>query len=160
VEKRVPLRDLVREILLAAAIAETALQVAADLPPDASSVRSARTLVRDALGDVGAETLFSLELLVSEVVTNAVSHADPPVTLRVHVDDQRTRVEVTDGVRDVPVVRDPPPTALGGRGVMFVDRLASSWGTSDDHDGDAAKTVWFELRHDDVTELGHFTTER
>jgi anti-sigma regulatory factor (Ser/Thr protein kinase) len=89
------------------------------------------------------------ELLVSELVTNAVAHADPPVTLRVHVDEERTRVEVTDGVRDVPVVRDPPPTALGGRGVMFVDRLASSWGTSEE-EGEAAKAVWFELRHDDI----------
>jgi len=77
----------------------------------------------------------------------------------VHVDEERTRVEVTDGVRDVPVVRDPPPTALGGRGVMFVDRLASSWGTSEE-EGEAAKAVWFELRHDDVSELDRFTTER
>ena len=129
--------------------------------PSLSAIAPARHWARDRLSEVGIDDgrLDLLVLLVSELVTNAVAHADPPVVLRVHVDEERTRVEVTDGVRDVPVVRDPPPTALGGRGVMFVDRLASSWGTSEE-EGEAAKAVWFELRHDDVSELGHFTTER
>ena len=129
--------------------------------PAYSAVAPARHWARERLSESGIEDgrLDLLVLLVSELVTNAVAHADPPVVLRVHVDEERTRVEVTDGVRDVPVVRDPPPTALGGRGVMFVDRLSSSWGTSEE-DGEAAKAVWFELRHDDVSELGRFTTER
>ena len=129
--------------------------------PALSAIAPARHWARQRLSEVGIDDgrLDLLVLLVSELVTNAVAHADPPVMLRVHVDEERTRVEVTDGVRDVPVVRDPPPTALGGRGVMFVDRLASSWGTCDE-EGEAAKAVWFELRHDDVSELGHFTTEQ
>jgi anti-sigma regulatory factor (Ser/Thr protein kinase) len=129
--------------------------------PSLSAIAPARHWARERLSEVGIDDgrLDLLVLLVSELVTNAVAHADPPVVLRVHVDDERTRVEVTDGVRDVPVVRDPPPTAHGGRGVMFVDRLASSWGTCEE-EGEAAKAVWFELRHDDVSELGHFTTER
>ncbi|WP_315096946.1 ATP-binding protein [uncultured Cellulomonas sp.] len=129
--------------------------------PALSAIAPTRHWARERLTEAGVDDgrLELLVLLVSEVVTNAVAHADPPVTLRVHVDDQRTRVEVTDGVRDVPVVRDPPPTALGGRGVMFVDRLASSWGTCEE-EGDAAKAVWFELRHDDVSELHRFTGER
>ena len=135
--------------------AETAVQ------PALSAIAPARHWARDRLGEAGIDDgrLELLVLLVSEVVTNAVAHADPPVVLRVSVDAERTRVEVTDGVRDVPVVRDPPPTALGGRGVMFVDRLASSWGTCEE-EGEAAKAVWFELRHDDVSELDRFTTER
>ena len=129
--------------------------------PSLSAIAPARHWARERLSEVGIDDgrLDLLVLLVSELVTNAVAHADPPVVLRVHVDEERTRVEVTDGVRDVPVVRDPPPTALGGRGVMFVDRLASSWGTSEE-EGEAAKAVWFELRHDDVSELDRFTTER
>jgi anti-sigma regulatory factor (Ser/Thr protein kinase) len=129
--------------------------------PALSSIAPARHWARDRLTEAGVQDgrLDLLVLLVSELVTNAVAHADPPVMLRVHVDEERTRVEVTDGVREVPVVRDPPPTALGGRGVMFVDRLASSWGTREES-GEAAKAVWFELRHDDVGELGRFTTER
>ncbi|KQY22943.1 ATP-binding protein [Cellulomonas sp. Root485] len=129
--------------------------------PSLSAIAPARHWARERLSESGIDDgrLDLLVLLVSELVTNAVAHADPPVVLRVHVDEERTRVEVTDGVRDVPVVRDPPPTALGGRGVMFVDRLASSWGTSEE-EGEAAKAVWFELRHDDVSELDRFTTER
>ena len=129
--------------------------------PALSAIAPARHWARERLSEVGIDDgrLDLLVLLVSELVTNAVAHADPPVVLRVHVDEERTRVEVTDGVREVPVVRDPPPTALGGRGVMFVDRLASSWGTSEE-EGEAAKAVWFELRHDDVSELDRFTTER
>lgn len=129
--------------------------------PALSAIAPARHWARERLSEVGIDDgrLDLLVLLVSELVTNAVAHADPPVVLRVHVDEERTRVEVTDGVRDVPVVRAPPPTALGGRGVMFVDRLASSWGTSEE-EGEAAKAVWFELRHDDVSELGNFSTER
>ena len=129
--------------------------------PALSAIAPARHWARERLSEVGIDDgrLDLLVLLVSELVTNAVAHADPPVMLRVHVDDERTRVEVTDGIRDVPVVRNPPPTALGGRGVMFVDRLASSWGTSEE-EGEAAKAVWFELRHDDVTELDRFTTGR
>ena len=129
--------------------------------PALSSVAPARHWVRDRLTEAGLTDgpVDTVVLLVSELVTNAVAHARPPVVLRMHVDEERTRIEVTDGVRDVPVVRDPPPTALGGRGVMFVDRLASSWGTSEE-DGEAAKAVWFELRHDDVSELDRFTTER
>ncbi|KQY46215.1 ATP-binding protein [Cellulomonas sp. Root137] len=129
--------------------------------PSLSAIAPARHWARDRLAEAGVDDgrLELLVLLVSELVTNAVAHADPPVTLRVHVDDERTRVEVTDGVREVPVVRNPPPTAFGGRGVMFVDRLSSSWGTVEE-EGDAAKAVWFELRHDDVSELGAFSTER
>lgn len=129
--------------------------------PSLSAIAPARHWARDRLAEAGVDDgrLELLVLLVSELVTNAVAHADPPVTLRVHVDDERTRVEVTDGVREVPVVRNPPPTAFGGRGVMFVDRLSSSWGTREE-EGDAAKAVWFELRHDDVSELDRFSTER
>ena len=128
--------------------------------PALSAIAPARHWARDRLAEAGVDDghLDLLVLLVSELVTNAVAHADPPVVLRVDVDEERTRVEVTDGVREVPVVRDPPPTALGGRGVMFVDRLSSSWGTCDDVDGAAAKAVWFELRHADVEDLDHFTT--
>ncbi|WP_273653132.1 ATP-binding protein [Cellulomonas fimi] len=128
--------------------------------PALSAVAPARRWARERLLEAGVEParLEVLVLLVSELVTNAVAHADPPVTLRVDVDDVRTRVEVTDGAREEPVLRNPPPTALGGRGVMFIDRLSSSWGTASEDDGVAVKAVWFELRHDDVpADLARFS---
>ncbi|NKY41276.1 ATP-binding protein [Cellulomonas septica] len=130
--------------------------------PALSAVAPARRWARERLVEAGVEParLEVLVLLVSELVTNAVAHADPPVTLRVDVDDVRTRVEVTDGARDEPVLRNPPPTALGGRGVMFIDRLSSSWGTTPEEDGVAVKAVWFELRHDDVpADLARFAPQ-
>ncbi|GCD20134.1 ATP-binding protein [Cellulomonas sp. H30R-01] len=130
--------------------------------PALSAVAPARRWARERLVEAGVEParLEVLVLLVSELVTNAVAHADPPVTLRVDVDDVRTRVEVTDGAREDPVLRNPPPSALGGRGVMFVDRLSSSWGTTPEEGGVAVKAVWFELRHDDVpADLARFAPQ-
>jgi len=129
------------------------------IEPETAAVAPARRWARDRLAEagLGGPALDLLVLLVSEAVTNAVEHADPPVLLRVDVDAERTRVEVSDGARAVPILRNPPPTAGGGRGVMFVDRLATRWGTVS-HDRrdttDRCKTVWFELVHDDApTEL-------
>ncbi|MDM8085270.1 ATP-binding protein [Cellulomonas cellasea] len=125
------------------------------IEPDTAAVAPARRWARERLAEagVGGPALDLLVLLVSEAVTNAVEHADPPVLLRVDVDAVRTRVEVSDGARAEPILRNPPPTAEGGRGVMFVDRLASRWGTLP-HADDESKTVWFELVHDDApTEL-------
>ncbi len=129
------------------------------IEPDTAAVAPARCWARERLAEagVGGPALDLLVLLVSEAVTNAVEHADPPVLLRVDVDAVRTRVEVSDGARAEPILRNPPPTAEGGRGVMFVDRLATRWGTVAHAPGerdDESKTVWFELVHDDVpTEL-------
>ncbi|ACQ82275.1 putative anti-sigma regulatory factor, serine/threonine protein kinase [Beutenbergia cavernae DSM 12333] len=85
-----------------------------------------------------------LVLLVSEVVTNAVLHAQPPVHLTIDITAERTRVEVTDGARVVPILRNPGPDEFNGRGIALVDAIATTWGTIMHPDG--AKTVWFELR--------------
>ncbi len=94
---------------------------------------------------VHGHVLDVLILLVSEVVTNAVSHALPPVSLHLTVTDDQARVEVYDRAQDVPVVLDPPPSARGGRGVALVDQLATDWGTVQLNDGNPLKLVWFEL---------------
>lgn len=125
------------------------------IQPDTAAVAPARRWARERLTEagLGGSALDLLVLLVSEAVTNAVEHADPPVLLRVDVDDERTRVEVTDGARAEPILRNPPPTATGGRGVMFVDRLSTRWGTqAHRRPGSPAesKTVWFELAHGDI----------
>ncbi len=121
------------------------------ISPHVRAVAPARRWARDRLVEAGVEgqALDVLVLLVSETVTNAVAHADPPVHLCVDVDADRTRVEVTDGARTEPILRHPPASATGGRGVMFVDELSTRWGT-EPAEGDAAKTVWFELEHGDV----------
>ncbi|RHA37066.1 ATP-binding protein [Cellulomonas rhizosphaerae] len=126
--------------------------------PHYRAVAPARHWAADRLAEAGIppERRDLLVLLVSELVTNAVEHAWPPVILRVDVDDERIRVEATDSHRDEPVLRDAPPTDGGGRGVWLIDRLASDWGSQVDESGEC-KTVWFELRSDDHAGVTQFT---
>ncbi len=97
---------------------------------------------------VTGSRLELLALLVSELVTNAVEHAWPPVVLSVDVSAARIRVEVTDGNRDVPILRIAGANSDSGRGVWLIDQLASRWGTDIDHENHT-KAVWFELHADD-----------
>jgi CheY-like chemotaxis protein/anti-sigma regulatory factor (Ser/Thr protein kinase) len=144
VEKRVPVRHLLAQILVAAAITETALEVvSAELPADPASVRSARALVLDALGDDGEDLLFSLELLISEVVSNAVVHASSAPRIEAQLGPDTVRVAVYDDDPTLPTRRHPDADRPGGRGLHLLDRLASRWGA--EAIGGDGKVVWFEL---------------
>jgi anti-sigma regulatory factor (Ser/Thr protein kinase) len=88
----------------------------------------------------------SAVLLVSELVTNAILHGEPPVELRVGVPGSLVHVEVHDSDREshphVGPVRGPASERLGGRGLSLVQELSSRWGLWEDDDG---KCVWFEI---------------
>jgi len=127
--------------------------------PHYRAVAPARHWAADRLAEAGIDDdrREMLVLLVSELVTNAVEHAWPPVVLRVDVDDQRIRVEATDSShREVPILRDVPNTHVGGRGVWLIDHLASAWGSQVDASGEC-KTVWFEVRADDDAGVSSFS---
>lgn len=118
------------------------------IEPDFAAIAPARRWASNHLKDAGVagQTLDILVLLVSEVVTNAVAHAIPPVALLLAVDAQHVRVEVRDCAREVPIVKYPTASATGGRGIALVDMLATRWGvTSFDDDEDRLKSVWFEV---------------
>jgi anti-sigma regulatory factor (Ser/Thr protein kinase) len=84
-----------------------------------------------------------VELLVSEVVSNATRHAGGgPVTVIVRYDGDVVRVEVGDGSRQLPQVLHVSPEATGGRGMFLVDQIASAWGAVPTVEG---KRVWFEV---------------
>lgn len=114
-------------------------------------VRDVRAYVRRVLE--GAEHSFDLDdvdLMVSEIATNAVRHTHSGlpgggVRVSVLVSATRLRVEVQDegGARARPIV---PPQRDGlsesGRGLMIVDGLADRWGIVDGKDG---VSVWFEV---------------
>lgn len=114
-----------------------------ELPLAPASVAVARAEVVDALraagftGDVAAAVL-----LTSELVTNAVRHAQAPLTIEVVADTATATVKVIDGDRwRLPMIRrDESSSASDGRGLKIVDRLARDWGVEI---GDSGKTVWF-----------------
>ena len=114
-----------------------------------SSVAPARRWAREKFEAAGLDPDVRdlLVLLVSEVVTNAVEHAAPPLLLRIDVTPEATRVEVKDRARRLPILRDPEPSETGGRGIRFVNDLSTRWGTEPARGADGLKTVWFEVAH-------------
>ncbi|MDG9703058.1 serine/threonine-protein phosphatase [Streptomyces sp. DH37] len=112
------------------------------LDPRAQTARQARRLARRALERWELDDLTdSVELLVSEVVTNAVRYAERPITLRLLRTDT-LRCEVGDDVPQLPRLRQARATDEGGRGLYLVNRLARRWGATRLSTG---KVVWFEL---------------
>lgn len=103
----------------------------------------ARQFTRGFLADMGASQWSQQagELMVSELVTNAVVHAHSTARLWISVSGGDARVEVTDDGPGQPVLRDPGPD--GGFGLWLTDTLARSWGVS--RDAAPGKTVWFTI---------------
>jgi anti-sigma regulatory factor (Ser/Thr protein kinase) len=116
------------------------LIVETTFPPAPSSVARARRLVDDL--PIGLDAAETAKLLVSELVSNAVTHAKGPITVSFTLDTS-LRVEVGDESPDVPFVLDDLDSgASRGRGMQIVERLASRWGV--ERRG-AGKAVWFTL---------------
>jgi anti-sigma regulatory factor (Ser/Thr protein kinase) len=88
------------------------------------------------------DTFADVPLLASELVTNAVRHANGDVALSLQLDNDRMRVSVSDSSDELPVMGDLESAREGGWGLHIVDRLAASWGLEADSDG---KTVWCEV---------------
>lgn len=138
VEKRVAPSALVGEILMVAAIAD-----AVTLGATTSAAREARRFVRGALSQVDGSLLDSVELLVSELVTNAVIHASTAPRLAVRLSPTTVRVEVHDDDPRLPAPLPPDDTRVGGRGLFIVDQVATRWAAEPSPSG--GKVVWFEL---------------
>lgn len=117
-----------------------------DLPGDTTAPGVARRVVAEHLGDHPRRD--DLLLCVSEVVTNAVLHAQSPGQLRVRSEGDRLIVEVTDGDPTLPARRQQDPIAPTGRGLRLLDALTRAWGTTPSEGG---KTVWFEFDLGDPT---------
>lgn len=120
---------------------------ATTLPAERQSPHRARRFVADHLEDWGcAHATEVTTLLVSELVTNGVTHAATPVGLAVGCDGSVVAVAVTDGMPDgVDATVSPQPwrrAAPSGRGLQIVDALALRWGVAVH---DTGKTVWFEV---------------
>ncbi|MFJ5306893.1 SpoIIE family protein phosphatase [Streptomyces sp. NPDC088350] len=111
------------------------------LPRDPAAVAGARKNVGEQLAVWGlSETAFATELIVSELVTNAIRYGTDPIVLRL-VRDSTLICEVSDGSSTAPHLRRARVFDEGGRGLMLVARLAERWGT---RQTSAGKTIWAE----------------
>lgn len=115
------------------------------LSPTLEAPGTARRAVVEALSaaERSAEFCDVAELLVSELVTNAVRHATGGVQLDLSVSPPTTRVTVFDHSAERPVVGAAGFDEVGGRGLLLVESLADQWGWEPRCGG---KQVWFELR--------------
>ncbi|MEU6706956.1 SpoIIE family protein phosphatase [Streptomyces wuyuanensis] len=111
------------------------------LPAEPTTPARARVLTAEKLTEWGLEEMiFTTELVVSELVTNAYRYAGGPVTLRL-IRLHRLICEVSDPSSTSPHLRRARSTDEGGRGLLLVAQLTSRWGTRHAHEG---KTVWTE----------------
>ena len=111
------------------------------------AVPLARDFVRRALAGCDDEVVEAAQLVVTELVTNAVLHGVGPVALSVEVGD-RVRVAVEDAGHELPVLVRASSEALTGRGLALVSALAETWGIEPGTAG--GKAVWAELPTDGV----------
>ncbi|MFV0131198.1 SpoIIE family protein phosphatase [Streptomyces sp. HMX112] len=112
-----------------------------DVPPDPAAVAPVRAacgrqLEAWGLGDIG----FSTELMLSELITNAIRHGSAPIHVRLLF--QRSLIcEVSDGSSTSPHLRRAATTDEGGRGLFLVSQFAGRWGTRYTPTG---KVMWTE----------------
>lgn len=117
----------------------------------ADSPRTARTAARSLLIEWGLANLIeSVELIVTELVTNAVQASSdhvvpPPVQFRMSATRHAVLVEVWDRDPREPVIRQATDVDECGRGLLLVAAISTQWGWAG---FDQGKIVWAEVRED------------
>ncbi|MFB7861266.1 SpoIIE family protein phosphatase [Streptomyces sp. NPDC056069] len=112
-----------------------------DLPSDPAAVAGARRFASDTLTSWGLDELsFTTELIVSELVTNAIRYGKSPIRLRMILQSTLT-CEVFDANNTAPHLRRARTYDEGGRGLLLVAQFAKRWGTRHSREG---KVIWAE----------------
>lgn len=110
-----------------------------DVEPDTEQVPRARKFAVDQVDAWGLEeAAFVTELVVSELVTNAIRYGEPPIRLRL-IRDTSLICEVSDASNTAPHLRRARAFDEGGRGLLLVAQLTQGWGTRHTSNG---KTIW------------------
>lgn len=112
------------------------------------AVTAARLALTDLDDELDQSVAFDVRLLVSELVTNSVQHAqvaaEDSIVLVLAITPEKVRVEVRDdGPGFEPPASPPSENADKGWGLFLVEQLADAWGV-----GEAGRGVWFEIRRD------------
>ncbi|MFH7597269.1 SpoIIE family protein phosphatase [Streptomyces racemochromogenes] len=133
-------------LLVARARTVPAGRIAAwELPADPAKVCDIRAAATRRLAEWGLEELaFAAELLLSELVTNAIRYGGEPIQVRL-IHDRTLICEVSDGGSTAPHLRRAASTDEGGRGLFLVAQLAQAWGTRYTPRG---KVIWAECALD------------
>ncbi|MGW3307312.1 SpoIIE family protein phosphatase [Streptomyces sp. NPDC001073] len=114
-----------------------------DIPADPSLVAPIRKQVVEQLDAWNlSEAGFTAELVVSELVTNAIRYGAHPIRLRLIHDAATLICEVSDTNHTAPHLRRAKTWDEGGRGLLLVAQLTQRWGSRHTTDG---KTIWAEL---------------
>lgn len=113
-------------------------------PATSQSVAAARTFAIEALAGNPPELMDAVELMVSELATNAISHVHTSFEITVAQTGTEIRVEVRDHGGGTPQKRSPGPDIPHGRGLRIVEMLSDRWGVQ--ARSPAGKVVWFSLR--------------
>ncbi|MGW0965119.1 SpoIIE family protein phosphatase [Streptomyces sp. NPDC002516] len=112
-----------------------------EVPVDPAAVSELRARATSAVEGWGlGELTMTTELIVSELVTNAIRYAVPPIRLRL-LCDTRLTCEVSDASSTAPRLRHARSTDEGGRGLFLVAQLAHRWGARYTAEG---KIIWAE----------------
>ncbi|HEU5419306.1 MAG TPA: SpoIIE family protein phosphatase [Streptosporangiaceae bacterium] len=114
-----------------------------DLPSDPVHVRDAREMAGRKLADWGwGDLALTCELVVSELVTNAIRYGRPPIRLLlIRQEPDMLICEVSDGSSTSPHLRIAGATDEDGRGLFLISQVARRWGTRYTESG---KTIWVE----------------
>lgn len=123
----------------------TEWHASADVPATVYGPAAARTIVAALLNAWGLDRVtYEAQVVVSELVTNAVKHAPGPESLELELIRQadRLRISLADGSAIRPVVAELNETEPRGRGMHIVAGLTDRWG-ADEHRG--GKRVWAEF---------------
>ena len=113
-------------------------------PQVPESVQAARRFMLEALANVPHEVVDRATLIVSELATNAVQHAQTGFVINVERTDSEISVEVLDSGVGEPTVRTASRDEASGRGLKIVDVLADEWGVRPTPTA-PGKIVWFKL---------------
>ncbi|MGW9028268.1 SpoIIE family protein phosphatase [Streptomyces sp. NPDC055722] len=119
-----------------------------EVPRDPAAVSGMRVAVSEKLAEWGLSELgFGMELVLSELITNAIRYGSEPISVRL-IRDRTLICEVADGSSTSPHLRYAATTDEGGRGLFLVSQMAERWGTRYTPQG---KVIWAELTLPEAT---------
>lgn len=152
VEKSLSAKAMVDDIVSVAGMLEAVSWALAEsrahLEADPRSSAAARRFVEETLRRWECDGLLdTVNLLVSELVTNSIVHAASDADIAVLLKPDAVRIEVTDHGHALLEVKQAGESDTSGRGLALVEALSSSWGVIPGPDGN---TVWFEVPRPDT----------